>query len=286
MGEILDALKKAERDAPKQPDREGLPLAAPPAPHRESASTSGYPVRISREEDKFSSAREVLLNPFSEAAEAYRKLALKTRAEMNRRQIRSLAITGPLREEGKTTTVCNLALALASMAGDKRVALVCLDLRRPNVATQLGVHPEVGIEDVIRGIEPLDRACAHTEISGLDLYLPLCPVEEPHGLLASPAFQQIISTLESRYDLILVDTPPVLLVPDAVIIAETLGGWAIVIRHGRTRVRSLEEAMASLPKEKFLGAILNEKPSSRSNLLYGGYGYTPYDEGSEDGKRS
>jgi len=266
MGEIVDALKKAQQDPPKEsaPDQTTLTRQRP-------APVVAHSVTISRKVDENQNAREVLLNPGSAASEAYRKLALKVRAEMRRRGVRSLAVTGPLREEGKTTTSCNLALALASMAGDQRIALVCLDLRRPNVARSLGVTAQTSLDEVLRG-EASVQDCRHrTEIEGLDLYLSSHPSEDSHSILSGPAFPALLTSLEAQYDFVVVDTPPVLLVPDTVIIAEHTGGWLAVVRRGKTRMKRVAAAFDALPQKTCLGIVLNEAQSVRDKSDYGYY---------------
>jgi len=271
MGEIVDALNKARKDlrtepiSRTQPESSALPPPRPANPR----------LVISREQNGTTNAREVLLNPASPASEAYRKLALKIRAEMRRRNIRSLAVTGPLREEGKTTTACNLALALASISGEQRVALVCLDLRRPNVARSLGVSPQLGIEKALRREIAVLECCHPTDIGGLDLYMSSHPCEDSQALLATSVFSSVLKQLEAQYDFVIIDTPPVLLVPDTVMIAEQAGGWIAVVRHGKTRLKSLTAACGVLPTERRLGIVLNEARLSKNS---GHYGYYYLDE--------
>jgi len=272
MGEIVDALKKAQKKFRADPP----PPAELVREEPQSSTKPSQQVMISREQNETKNAREVLLNPSSPASEAYRKLALKVRAEMRRRGIRSLAITGPLREEGKTTTACNLAIALASISGEQRVALLCLDLRRPNVARSLGVSPQVGIEKALRRELPALDCCHPTDVPGLDLYISSHACEDSQSLLATSIFSTFLRQLEAQYDFVIIDTPPVLLVPDTVMIAEQAGGWIAVVRHGKTRLKSLKSACDVLPTESRLGIVLNEAKLSKNS---GHYGYYHLDEG-------
>ncbi|MBW2714405.1 MAG: CpsD/CapB family tyrosine-protein kinase [Deltaproteobacteria bacterium] len=275
MGEILDALRKAEKDpTQKSPGPTALPQRSYAEDDSEATAT-----RLARGIVPGVAGREILLNPSSPTSESYRKLALKIRSELDTRGARSLAITGPLRSEGKTTTACNLALALASMSGERRIALVCLDLRRPSVASNFGVTPTIGIDQVL--LDPnqtLSSARLTTDVDGLDVYVPLKAHEESHSILGQERFKQVLGELEQRYDIVILDTPPILLVPDAVIISEQAGAWTIVVRQGKTRTASLEDALRELPAEKFLGAILNEGSLPGKKQDYGYYMMSEEDE--------
>jgi capsular exopolysaccharide synthesis family protein len=285
MGEILDALRKAEKDPSRQnPQRVSAATARAQAPF-DSDEGEATETGVARGIVQGIAGREILLNPSSPSSESYRKLALKIRGDLESRKTNSLVITGPLRSEGKTTTACNLALALASMSGGKRTALVCLDLRRPSIATNFGVTPKVGINEVLADpAQSLNSARIKTDIEGLDLYVPMKAQEDSHTLLGQSRFKDVLRELEQRYDIVILDTPPILLVPDAVIIAEQAGAWTIVVRNGRTRTTSLEDSMRELPSKKFIGAILNEGPLPRKKQDYGYYMYkADEDKESENG---
>ncbi len=284
MGEILDALRRAEKEPGRPvPETSPQPTAAPqsnlPADDSQEKATA-----VARGIVEGISGREVLLHPSSPASESYRKLALKVRGELETCEARSLAVTGPLRSEGKTTTACNLALALASMSGVRRIALVCLDLRRPAVANNFGVKAVVGIDEVLADpTQPLSSARLRTDIENLDVYVPTKAQEDSHTLLGQGRFKQVLTELEQAYDIVILDTPPILLVPDAVIIAEQAGAWTVVVRHGKTRTGSLEDSLRELPVQKFIGTILNEGPLPRKKQDYGYYLYKADQEDSDDG---
>ncbi len=284
MGEILDALRRAKKEPGQQvPQTNHSPPSLPQRDLPSDDLQATVPATaVARGIVEGISGREILLNPSSPASESYRKLALKIRGELATRGARSLAITGPLRSEGKTTTACNLALALASMSGVRRIALICLDLRRPAVASNFGVKATVGIDEVLADpARSLSSARLTTDIDNLDLYVPTKAQEDSHTLLAQGRFKQVLTELEQGYDIVILDTPPILLVPDAVIITEQAGAWTVVVRHGKTRTASLEDSLRELPAGKFLGTILNEGSLPRKKQ---DYGYYLYPEGEEDSK--
>ncbi len=274
MGEILDALQKAERESPKQ---KPLPQASNPElpdDPRDPLPKQDVPrVQISRSEnDDTRFAREVLLNPSSMAAEAYRKFALKVRAELGDRTGKhSIVITAPLRGNGKTTTACNLALALGMLSRDKRIALVDLDLRRPNVGSSMGVTPTVGLETVLARECALIDACIPTDLENLDLYLPAKPQENPLPLIAGSGLDSLGREAASLYDIIIIDTPPVLIVPDAVMITENAASCLMVVRYGETKKKSFIDALAALPGHRLIGTFMNGCPMPPHRRKYGYY---------------
>jgi non-specific protein-tyrosine kinase len=177
-----------------------------------------------------------------------------------------LLVTSAVRGEGRTTTVCHLGLAL--VAAGYRVLLVDADLRRPSLAERLGVADGSGLVGVLTEHRPLERAIRTWE-PGLDV-LPGGPVPfEPSELLGSPAAANVLAQVRDRYDVVLVDAPPVLPVTDAAVIAPRVDGVLLVVRHGRTSRTRIREAQAALDavSAHLVGAVLT---MARSTSV-GGY---------------
>jgi receptor protein-tyrosine kinase len=218
-------------------------------------------------------ARAVAVDRHSSAAESCRHLALRVRAELERRSLRSVAVTGPLRGEGKTTVACNLALALASVSRGREIALVDLDLRRPRVAADCRLPAQTGIEEYLAGRPSLREVCIAIEKPAVDVFPALTPQESAHELLVQPSFAALVQDLERRYSVAVFDTPPTLLVPDTRLILDQVGSFIAVARCGDTRERALRSMLDLLPRERLLGTVLNEGPlptHSRQYAYYGG----------------
>jgi len=295
MGEITEALRRArnqrnpgreqgaQRTEPASPSavtRAGFdtPVAAPqrePAPAAAPGSTAvahdAVVVAISRIRTELWPDRAVLLEPREPHAERFRRFAVRVRDELERRQRHSVVVTSAQRAEGKTFTVCNLALALASLPVAGRIALLELDLRRPAAAAALGVTPQVGVEEVISGAAPLGAARMQTDLESLDLYLVRDPAPEAHRLLAHPCLARLLFDLEQRYDQIVIDSPPVLLVPDVSMIIGHVGGCIAVLRAGYTRVGTARDMLDQLPEEKLLGVFANDVTVPRNARAYAYY---------------
>jgi Mrp family chromosome partitioning ATPase len=173
-----------------------------------------------------------------------------------------------------------LAVALASIAGGKRVLLLDTDLRRPSVARALGISASLGLEDVVLGgIEPA-KACMGTQFPELDVLLAK-PSNAPLTVVSSPAMSSLLGRLARSYDLIVVDSPPVLAVPDVSLMLQSADAAVLVARSGVTRKRALEAATEAIGQDKLLGLFLNgARPLWRQDYSYG---YYAHNAGSADG---
>jgi Mrp family chromosome partitioning ATPase len=277
MGEITEALRRAREQQragdPVAPGAgpESLRAATPPVAPRET-------VEISLERDAAWPARAVVIDARGHLAEAMRHLALKLRHELERRRVRSVAVTSPLRGEGKTTLACDLALALASVTRGRSVALADFDLRSPSIATNLGLRPAVGVEAFLRGQARLEDVCVSIEKPALDVYPARVPEDAAHELLVQPSMGILAREFERRYTTVVYDTPPTLLVPDVRILLQHVPAYLAVSRFGVTRQRSVKAMLELLPREPFLGGVLNGGPLPSHASHYGYYGVAPEEQ--------
>ncbi len=286
--------RQAQRveDAANKPTREPLPSATDSiytellqrgleAPDREAATGSGVvstraaghgdrkPDHLADEEPKevhpltqhspqTHAPQGVVLDQGGVITDACLQLALRVRKLLADRGARSVVVVSALRGEGKTTVSCNLALALASLGRERRIALVDLDLRRPSLLSVLELGPAaVGVEDVILGKARRPDARISIEEPPLDVYPCLHGQSKAHELLLLPSFAEFVLELEDRYDIVVFDSPPTLLVPDAAIALEQAATYAVVARSGVTRARSFRKVLAALSDHQRLGAILD-----------------------------
>ena len=181
-----------------------------------------------------------------------------------------------MRADGKTTIACNLALALASMAAGRRIALVELDLRRPSICQDLDLAPPpVGFERVLTGEAPLDAARLRSD-SGVDLFLIRDPAVNAHEILARRELGSVLTELDEYYHTTVLDTPPVLVVPDVSLILPHVEACVTVVRNCATPISAIRGMLDVLPAEKIVGAFLND---AREPRHFGSYDYySGYDE--------
>jgi receptor protein-tyrosine kinase len=178
--------------------------------------------------------------------------------------------------EGKTSTAVNLSISLAQ-AG-VRTLLIEGDLRRPRAAKALGLDGIVGVTSVLVGKVKLDDALQQHEPSRLE-FLASGPVPpNPAELLQSNAMRDLMTTVKARYDVVIIDAPPLLPVTDAALLAREADGAIVVVRHGKTtrdQVRGAVERLSQVDAS-LLGVVMNMTPAKGGGYGYG-YGYAPED---------
>jgi capsular exopolysaccharide synthesis family protein len=211
----------------------------------------------------------------SPAAEAYRSLRTSIQFIRLDKEVRSIVVTSPYSNEGKTTTVANLAASMAQV-GD-RVAVLSCDLRKPELHSAFGLSNEVGFTSVILGETTPMKALR--QIPGYDnlWVMPGGPVPpNPSELLASRRSERLLHLLTDQFDMVLIDTPPVLPVTDAAVLAACADATLMVIAAGVTTKKQARRAVEILQRVDAapLGVIVNRIPHRGGNFYYGyGYGY-------------
>ncbi|MEZ0089005.1 polysaccharide biosynthesis tyrosine autokinase [Streptacidiphilus sp. EB129] len=185
---------------------------------------------------------------------------------------RSLVVTSALPGEGRTTTAVDLALSLAQ-AG-RRVVLVEADLRRPRLAELLGLPGTVGLTDVLLGTAELDDAVQDWGDGLLRVVVSGGTAADPTELLARPALGDLLRALETRADLVLLDSPPLLPFTDAAVLAAEAGDACLVVRAGRTSRAQARRALDSLAAvdARMLGVVLTTAAGERSDDVRHGRG--------------
>ncbi|MBN3788780.1 polysaccharide biosynthesis tyrosine autokinase [Burkholderia sp. Ac-20353] len=191
-----------------------------------------------------------------------------------------IVITGPRPDVGKSFVSVNLSAVLAS--GGTRVLLIDADMRRGNIHSYLGVSKQPGLSDVITGFN-LDEALQRDVVTGVDLLPKGSLPPNPAELLLSDRFKALIDEVSRRYDLVIVDTPPVLAVTDSTVIGRYAGATLLVVRHGQHPRAELIECSNRLRGGgvALKGALLTDVP--RHRFGYGSYysGYYGYESVSE-----
>jgi succinoglycan biosynthesis transport protein ExoP len=214
---------------------------------------------------------------FGEAFRSLRTSLVFTSAAEGARVI-GVTSTQPL--EGKTTTACNLGMVLAY--GGARVLLIDADMRRPGLHRPLGMTNEEGLSHVLTGQARLRQVVRQTSEPNLLVITAGHPPPNPSELLASGRMQQLLGHLaRGPFDWVIIDTPPVLAVTDAVILAPHLNGFVFVIGAEMTRIVHAERAIETLKTghQPIIGAVLNRVDFDRNKYYYSryyGYQYKSY----------
>jgi capsular exopolysaccharide synthesis family protein len=198
------------------------------------------------------------LAPHSAAAEQYRALRTRILQSENGTPLRVVLITSPGKGDGKSVNAANLALTLAQQV-PSRVLLLDADLRRPGVHRLLGLDDrQPGLADVLMGGEDLEAALV--PVPGRNLWvLPAgMPPGHPAELLGSGTMRRVIDTLRTRFDRIIVDTPPIAPLADVRILSPMADGIVFVVRAGVTPRPAIERALAGFDRQRILGIVLND----------------------------
>lgn len=263
MGEISDALRRARQE---QGARHPLPVTRSvpePASERPAPPVDAPDVplaHIDRTQSEGWAARAVAVPNEGAIAERFRQLAVRVEQSLAARRTQTVLIASAERQEGKTLTSCNLALALSSLGAGRRVALVDLDLRKPSVARCLGITPRTGLEIALQDGSSIEHVRVPTDFCSLDVYPVAKAQHNAHSLLSTAHFDAMVRQLTDRYSAVVFDTPPILPVPDVALIAPRLGASLMVARSGSTRRKALQDALRSLPAGHPIGVFLNGAP--------------------------
>lgn len=262
----MDRIRKA-LDLARE-ERGGIPFEVPvDEPDLSEAKGAGLPALIQYTKTRTFDPPAALLesnrilspSDSTPAAAAFRMLRTQVLQRMEEHHWRSLAVLSPGQHDGKTTTAINLAISLAS---DHRhtVLLVDFDLRRPGVAHMLGIAPESGVDDVVRGKARVQDCLYHPDSFDRLVVLPArAPINNSSETLAGPRCRQLVAELRNRYPdrLLVFDLPPILGADDALAFVPLVECGLMVVAEGATKRDDLVRCMELLRKTPMVGTVLN-----------------------------
>ncbi len=213
---------------------------------------------------------------------------------------KKIVFTSTFVGEGKTTNCINLGITLAQ--NGQKVLLIDADMRRPTAKGIFEINTKVGLSEILAGIatwenEPQDEPYIfRTKRRNLFVlhsgHIPPNPAE----LLASKQMKKLLEKCEQEFDYILIDTPPILVVTDAAVLANMVDGYVLIVRAGRTHKESLNESVMRLEQleANIIGFIINDVDPKTSSYKYSSnrykygsskyhrYGYGGYDNTQEE----
>ena len=214
------------------------------------------------------------ISAFSPLMESYRSLRTNINFAAVGSPIRSLVVTSSVPAEGKSTTVANLAMAMA--LDSKRVIIVDADLRRPSQHKLFKIDSSPGLTDLLVGTHTIEEVIRETGVEGVSVIPAGSPPPNPAELLGSSAMGHLLATLEASADVVLFDSPPALAVADSVVLASRTNGVLLVIGYGETKKTNTRKAIEILSRANahVLGTVLNRMDGPSSGYYYGKY-YVP-----------
>ena len=199
----------------------------------------------------------------------------------------AIMTTSAYPEDGKTTVTANLALMFA--LSDAKVILVDADIRKGRVAKYFKRKSAPGLSDYLSGQNSLEEVVHHSHVNENLSYIT-CGTHspKPYELLESEEMKKLLDDLRKEYDYIIIDTPPVLLLSDALALAPSTDGGVLVCRHQVSYISDIERALDTLSfaKANVLGVVVNDYKELKTSKGYGGYKkyyyYNSYSYGSTD----
>lgn len=197
------------------------------------------------------------LMPEGEVAEAFRMLRTNLQFMGLDQPLKSILVTSALPGEGKSTVAANLAVSLAQ-AG-QNCCLVDADLRRPRVDQIFGVENWRGLTTAVVNQQEIEADLQPSQVEGLMLLTSgPCP-PNPADLLGSARVERLLRELEERFDTVVIDSPPAIVVTDAMVLAPRVGGVLLVVRAGMAARQQVERAQSALAavKANLLGVVLD-----------------------------
>lgn len=207
-------------------------------------------------------------SPKSPIAEQFRTIRTNIQFTSVDEEVKTIIVTSAGPAEGKSTTTANLAVVFAQQG--KRVLLIDADLRKPTVHYTFRKENHVGLSNVLTRQATLDEAVQTTSQDNLYV-LPSGPIPpNPSELLGSKGMQSMLQLAKNEYDVIILDSPPVLVVTDAQVLSNITDGVVLVVSAGKTEVESAKKAKELLDsaKAKILGVVLNNKKVQDSQYYY------------------
>ncbi|HHO50005.1 MAG TPA: polysaccharide biosynthesis tyrosine autokinase [Deltaproteobacteria bacterium] len=232
--------------------------------------------KIERIDDETDLALYTHVNPRSTIAETIRGTRTVLELSSANGVLRRMLVTSAVSAEGKTSTVVRLGVAFANL--DRKVLMIDADLRRPRIHKIFGHEREPGFTTVLSGAVSLDEAIHETAVPNLWYLSSGRGGEHPNELLASPRVPELLDTIGERFDLILIDSPPSVMLSDARILSRYVDGVVVLAREHATSRVLIRDAIVGLEQvgAKVFGVIVNAVDFGKrrtSYKYYYGYGY-------------
>ncbi|MDE2214392.1 MAG: CpsD/CapB family tyrosine-protein kinase [Candidatus Omnitrophica bacterium] len=197
-------------------------------------------------------------DPKSIISEQYKSLMTNLLSGNKSRPEKVISITSSIHAEGKTITALNLAITMSRAIHKPKILLIDADLRKGKMTRYLGIKQETGLSEVLRGTANLKDVLFNIDIEQLTFMASGAVPPNPAELLASDAMKDLISEVRSMFDYVLIDTPPVIPVTDAVILGGMTEGTLMVVQAGRTQRGMVDRATELLnqAQTKIIGHVL------------------------------
>jgi len=187
--------------------------------------------------------------------EQFKALRAKLEYQVDMKKYKVIAVTSTIAEEGKTFACSNLAANLASV-GRKKVLLIDADLRKSDLARYLDISPKPGLTEFLSGSIPLEKIF-YRPLEGLYFIPGGGRTSKASDLLAGDKFRSFLNNIRDQFDIVILDTPPILPVADTMSLKDQIDGFVLMFRMRFTPHVMLRQVVEELEKEKIIGVVLN-----------------------------
>ena len=263
----------------RNPDEIASDLGMPIIGHLPLATLS----RADRIDEKVDSSIVTLHKNRSSLAEAFRGIRTAVFFGCQQGNVKVIQVTSPVPGDGKSTVAANMAVSIAQSG--RRVCIIDCDFRRPRIAKIFGLKEDVGLVQVIGGKVELEDAIQETTIENLSAVTCGRRPGNPSELLSSEMFADALATLKDKYDFVIVDTPPILVVSDPANVASMVDAVLLTVRLRRNLkpIATRAAQMLHSINANMLGVVVNGIGVGGNGYGYGGYRYDNYSGGSSGG---
>ena len=210
-------------------------------------------------------------DPKSVISEQYREIRTNIEYSNVDQNTKTILVTSSDKNEGKTTTVSNLAVSFANL--NKKVLIIDCDLRNPSIHKMFRLNNIYGLTDILAKDRAVDKCIQETELKNLYVLTAGAIPPNPAEILSSDKMKNLIENLKNVYDYIFIDTPPIGLVTDAGALSSFIDGVVLVVKSESIEKKYLEETKKKLDAvdARILGAILNSYKSEQKDYDYYSY---------------
>ena len=205
-------------------------------------------------------------------ADRFKGLRAKFEYKSDMLKFRVVGVTSSIAGEGKTLSCAFLASSLA-LTGRHRVLLVDTDIRKADLTRGLNLPRHPGLTEHLTGAAPLQEVIRDSHIPSLSVIPAGAEVPSPTDLLSGDPFRAFLKEIRTRYDIILLDTPPILPVSDTINMREQLDGFVFLFRSSYTPVEMFRQAVDEIGEKKILGVIINGVEPQKKKYIDKYYGY-------------
>ena len=188
--------------------------------------------------------------------EQFKALKAKFEYKVDMLKLKVVAVTSAIAGEGKTLSCANLAMNLAS-SGRKKVLLIDVDLRKADLARGLNIPPLPGLSEFLSGTVSLKDVLRNTLVSGLYVIPAGTRIAAPADLLAGDKFRSFLADIRDHFDVVLLDTPPILPVADTLSLKDQVDGFIFLYRTGFTPHHMFKQAVEEIGEKNVIGVVLN-----------------------------